>query len=662
MTKKQTGYHFLNSIKGRIIMYVMLCTVVIIAVTACINTVVLRDALKTSEQELLMTEAESNSDVIDEWLIRQGDIVKTMQNALEIMDSNDKEAIMDFLEVNLANNEDALMYYCCFGYDGGVFPADHSSLDLDPTTRSWWTDAIAKGDLIYTAPYTDFATGQMIVSIASPFMMGNEQAVVLADITIDSLIEIVQNVSTDESIQTFLLAADGSVVTHENAEYLPKEEGNTILTDKVQIDLSGNSVSTFKDYDNVKKYYAVHTVDTTGWQLGITQNTSVISNKIMNNLILPLITDVILLVLSVILLNLVINIMLKPMAEMKHFIKEKVIGAANCKSANSEVNEISYLIDELENRVLSTINKTQQETLRIQDKMSKTNSRVIDMNGNIVEISATMEETGASVATQTDSIQNIDANCRDITKEIDEMAKNTATIAQRANEIIARVEKIVPELLEDKRNAVQVTEQSRSKLETAIEDAKVIGQIAEVSQAISAIAGQTNLLALNASIEAARAGEAGKGFAVVADEIKNLSNTTSDEIGKVNDLTEKVMQSVQALSKECHAIISFLNDVVLNDYDKLEKLADNYKEDAAYYARISTTLENNTEGLESSITSINQLLLTVSESQKELDEAVQSVNDNLQQITYASESVSKETQEVMDSVVTLQSTIEQFHV
>ena len=350
------------------------------------------------------------------------------------------------------------------------------------------------------------------------------------------------------------------------------------------------------------------------------------------------------------------------MAEMKHFVKEKVIGEANCKSANSEVNEISYLIDELENRVLSTINKTQQETLRIQDKMSKTNSRVIDMNGNIVEISATMEETGASVATQTDSIQNIDANCRDITKEINDMAKNTATIAQRANEIIARVEKIVTELLEDKRNAVQVTEQSRSKLETAIEDAKVIGQIAEVSQAISAIAGQTNLLALNASIEAARAGEAGKGFAVVADEIKNLSNTTSDEIGKVNDLTEKVMQSVQALSKECHAIISFLNDVVLNDYDKLEKLADNYKEDATYYAKISTTLENNTEGLESSITSINQLLLTVSESQKELDEAVQSVNDNLQQITYASESVSKETQEVMDSVVTLQSTIEQFHV
>ncbi len=662
MAKKQAGYNFLGSIKGRIIMYVMLCTVVIIAVTACINTLVLQDALKTSEQELLMTEAESNSEVIDEWLVRQGDVVRTMQSALEIMDSNDKEAIMDFLEVNLANNKDALMYYCCFGYDGGIFPADHSSLDLDPTTRSWWIDAIAEGDVIYTAPYTDFATGQMIVSIASPFMMGNEQAVILADITIDSLIEIVQNVSTDESIQTFLLAADGSVVTHENAEYLPKEEGNTILTEKVQIDLSGSGVSTFKDYDNVKKYYVVHKVETTGWQFGITQNTSVISNKIMNNLILPLVTDVILLVLSVVLLNVVINMMLKPMAEMKHFVKEKVIGTANCKSANSEVSEISYLIDELENRVLSTIYKTQQETRRIQEKMSQTNGRVIDMSGNIVEISATMEETGASVATQTESIQNIDVNCQNITKEINEMAKNTGTIAERANEIIARVERIVPELLDDKRNAVKVTEQSRSKLETAIEDAKVIGQIAEVSQAISAIAGQTNLLALNASIEAARAGEAGRGFAVVAEEIKNLSNTTSDEIGKVNELTEKVMKSVQALSQECHAIISFLNDVVLKDYDKLEKLADNYKQDATYYAQISTTLENNTEGLGSSITSINQLLLTVGESQKELDEAVQSVNDNLQQITYASESVSKETQEVMDSVVTLQSTIEQFNV
>ena len=652
---------FAGTIKGRIILYVTLCMVVIIAVTAVVNSIVLKEALKTSEHNLLLAEAEGTSNVIDEWLIEQASIVETMKCSLETMEK-DETAIMDYLEANLANNEDALMYYCCFGYNGGVLPADHSSLDLDPTTRSWWTDALAKGDLIYTAPYTDFATGQMIVSIAMPCKIDGEQAVVLADITIDNLIEMVKNVSDDESVQTFLLAEDNSVITHENEAYLPKEEGNTILTDEVQVHLETADVTTFKDYDGVNKYCAVQSIDTTGWKLGIAQNTSVIGNKIKNNLVLPLIADALLLVVSIILLNIVVSVMLKPLGEMKKFIKEKVIGLHNCKAEKSEVKEIGYLIEELEHRVVTTIRKTQEESLNIQGKVSDTNSNVSKMNGNIMEISAIMEETGASVAVQTQSIGDIGSTCKDVTSAIEELAGKAETITLRASEIIERVEQMVPEVLEDKKSALQVTVESKEKLRAAIEETKVINQIVEVSQAIGEIASQTNLLSLNASIEAARAGEAGRGFAVVAEEIKKLSDTTGQEINKVNELIEKVLGSVSALSEASNHIIEFLDEVVLRDYDKLETLADSYKKDATYYAQVSSDLSGNTKELSSAIVSINQILDTINLSQKELDSAVQSVNGNLQEITYASENVSKETQEVMESVSTLQETMQQFQV
>lgn len=657
--KKNEGMNFWGSIKGRIILYVALCTIVIIAVTAALSSIVLKDALQTSEHNVLIAEAEGTGDTIDQWLIRQADIVETMKSALAEMDKDDREGIMDFLETNLSQNKDALMYYCCFGYNGGVLPANHSSLDLDPTTRSWWTDALAEGGLIYTEPYTDFATGQMIVSIASPLKIGGEQAVVLADITIDSLIEMVQNVSADENIQTFLLAGDNSVITHENGEYLPKESGNTILSDVLRIDLESGEITTFTDYDGARKYCIVQEIERTGWKFGITQNTSVIRGKIVGNLVLPLIADLVMLVLSVILLNIVIAAMLKPMSEMKRFIKEKVVGMQNCRAERSEVKEISYLIEELENRVISTIRKTQQETVHIRNMMSATGDHVSAMNGNIMEISALLEETGASVALQTESIGNIDNTCKDVSCSIDELVNSAQTINGRANEIIVRVEQMVPEVLEDKASAIKVTLDSREKLQNAIEETKVISQIVEVSQAISEIAGQTSLLSLNASIEAARAGEAGKGFAVVAEEIKKLSETTENEIDKVNALTDKVMGSVKTLAEASNYIISFLDDVVMRDYDKLETLADNYKEDATYYAQVSGTLNENTKELSVSIANINGILDTINRSQKELDEAVQSVNENLQQITNASETVSGETKDVMNSINVLQTTMEQ---
>lgn len=653
---------FFGSIKGNIISYVALCTVVIIMVTATLNSIVMRNVLLADGRAALTEKAENTGALIDEWLIREAYIVNTMKNTLAAMSTDDMEAVMDYLETNLAQNPDALMYYCCLAYDGGIFPANHTSLDLDPTTRGWWIDAVGTGDLIYTEPYTDFATGQMIVSIAAPLTMSGEQAVILADITIDSLIEMVKNSGTGENVQTFLLAEDNSVITHENADYLPKEEGNTILSDVLSIDLDSQDVSTFQDYDGVSKYYVVWEIGTTGWRIGVVQPTSVIGSQIRNDLIAPLAVDLVLLLLFIILLNAVVSRMLKPMAAMKSFIKEKVIGAKNCKEENNEVKEISYLIGELERSVVSTIHKTQHEAGVIRDMITGTDSHVSDMSGNIMEISAIMEETGANVATQTASISDIDKNCRDVAAAMEELSNNAQTIMERANEITARVDQMVPELLDDKKNAIAITIDSKQSLESAIREMEVVGKISEVSQEISSIAGQTNLLALNASIEAARAGDAGKGFAVVAEEIKNLSNTTESEIDKVNELVDKVMESVKKLSGASDKIIKFLDEVVLKDYDKLEKLAESYQSDAEYYVGVSSVLGTHTQELSASITNINQILGSVDVSQRELDGAVQSVNRNLQLITNASEDVSAETKDVMKSIASLQMTVEQFNL
>ena len=651
-----------RTIKGNLVITTAICTVLIILITALANGASTSRVTVNGKKELLKETADTNAEVMDEWLTKQGEIIHTIRNTLAFMNTKDKQEIMDYLESCLAQNDAALMYYCCFGYNGGVLPADHSDLDLDPSTRDWWTQALEADGLIYTDPYVDFATGQIIVSIAEPMTIQGEQAMMLADITIDKVIDQTKGISSDDSIQTFLLTQNGDVITHANESFQPGEDGNTTLTDEVDINLASDKVEEFKDYDGVSKYIAVSNLDATGWKLGVTQDKRVINADIRQNLIVPVVLGVVLMIITIVLVYKLITQSLKPMEKMKRFVKENVIGGDETTQHKSEVAEIEYLIGEMETRFIETIRQTKGESLKIQDQMNQASSGVASMNGNIMEISAVMEETGASVETQTSSIQNINDTCENVAQAVEVLADQAQEMAQRSSEIVKRVDEIVPVLLKNKNHAVTMTQQNHEKLTQAIAGVQVIHEITDVTHAIEDIAAQTNLLALNASIEAARAGESGRGFAVVAGEINNLATDTGNEIGKVQALTDRVLESVAALSDASNEILAFIDTVVMEDYDRLEGLAEDYKDDSTYYADVSANLGAEAEELTASVQNIGEVMNTITQAQKELDQAVQAVNENLQTITGTSEQVSVETEQVLASIEAMQGTMKWFLV
>ncbi len=649
-----------RTINRKITVQVIIYMILAIIVCELISVTTLRNNMTAQTKNYVSAQAATNANEVNEWLEKQGDIVHTISNAVAFMNTKDTDQIMDYLEKNLDQNPDALMYYVCFAYDGGVFPADHSTLDLDPTTRDWWKDAIAKQNLIYTAPYKDFASGQMVVTIAEPFKIQGEQAVFLADITIDTLTQIVDNVSTDANIQGFLLDADGNVVAHQNADFLPKEEGSTNLSEALGVDVT--SVSKLTDYEGSTKFVSTAAIDATGWIFGITENQAVVTGQVIRNVSMVLILGLILVAVVSLLLVYSIRKNLKPMETMKTFIREKVIGEKNCKAYKDEVAEISYLIGELEDKFIGIIRKTKGESVSIYTKMQDTGSKVESINENIVEISAAMEETGANLDSQTDSIQNIDETCKDAVEEVEHLAQSAAGMADRAKEIVAQVEKVTGELIQGKESATRVAVDSRKRMQEAMEGTQIISEITNVSASIQEIASQTNLLALNASIEAARAGEAGKGFAVVAEEIKKLSEDTTAQIDRVNELTGKVLESVQKLSEESNHVLVFIDGTVMEDYNKLEMLANDYVRDVNYYSKESSELGENAGEVRKSIQGVNEILSQISVAQQELSEAVAGVNRNLQEITYSSENMSEQTKGVLESIDVLQDTMGSFQV
>lgn len=649
-----------KTIKGKITVQTIMYLLVALVICELVSVVTLNANMTSQSKLYINAEAQTNAGVVNEWLIEQGNIAHTITNAVAFMNTKDPDTIMNYLEKNLSENKDALMYYVCFGYDGGVLPADHSKLDLDPTTRDWWKQAIAKNGLIYTAPYKDFASGNMIVTVAEPLKIQGEQAVFLADITLETLTNQVKKVSTDENLQGFLLDADGAVVSHENEDFLPKEEGNTILSDALNTDVC--NVSELRDYDGRMKFVSTASVDATGWTFGVTEDKAVITKQIARNLIIVIALGLVMLIVVAVMTAVSVRKSLAPMETMKKFVKEKVIGTQICHKQKNEIAEIRYLIQEMEDKFIGVIRQTKAESDNIHERMQGTNSKVVSINENIMEIGAAMEETGANIDSQTANITMIDEACESAAQSIIHLADEAQEMAANAKEVAHRVESMAKELLEDKESATQVAAESKERMQKAMQGAEVIGEIANVSSAIQEIASQTNLLALNASIEAARAGEAGKGFAVVAEEIKKLSEDTDEEISKVNDLTAKVFESVKALSRESNAVLEFINGTVMSDYNKLETLVTEYQKDTGYYNQASESIGASAESVRDSVDSINEMIDSISMAQKELSDAATSVNENLQKITYSSENMSQETKEVLESVNSLQETMQSFQV
>jgi methyl-accepting chemotaxis protein len=493
------------------------------------NDYLQRNAIRDDLDSYLKEMASSTSNNIENWL--SGRILLVENVAQTISNNPEPASVIQLLEQKVLLSTFAFTY---LGNAEGNFtmrPDDSMPPGYDPRTRPWYKDAVASGKTTLTEPYVDAATNALTLTVATPVNKnGTNLGVVGGDLTLETLVKIVNSLNFDGMGYAFLVSADGKVLVHPDKALVMKSLKEIYPQDTPKIDGDWSEV----DVDGQTKIFTftqVKGLPSVNWYLGLSVDKDKAFAMLSEFRTSAVIATIVAVVIIIALLGMLIGLLMRPLHVMIRAMEDIADGEGDLtKRLTIQSRDEFGILGTAFNRFVERIHGSIREVSSATEQVNEVALRVVAASNSSMINSDEQSNRTSSVA----------AAINELGAAAQEIAHNAAQASQQASDARGLAEegqKVVEQSIASMNKLSTLITTSSTNIEALNDKTVNIGQILEV---ITSISQQTNLLALNAAIEAARAGEAGRGFAVVADEVRNLAHRTQESSQQVQKMIEEL--------------------------------------------------------------------------------------------------------------------------